>query len=380
MARKNRVQPGTPDAVIKAAKTADELHKQVYGDKQDDTKELAAGEAPGDTGGDDKGIQSAQPQTQPDVAGDTSATPNGEGEKPLNGDAPPSATPVEPQQQPQQQADSDTQKKPDDWEKRYLSLKGKYDVEVPRLAGELRELKQQLQQMQQAQTVAEPPAAKADPKKDVVTEEDLADYGEDLVAFIRRVAEHAASTAVSNLTPKLEQLQGQVVQSVQRQATSTVYSKLDKEVQDWRDINKSPEFIGWLAERDAFAGEYRKNLLARAFDDGDADRVVAFFKGFLAERQAVAPTPTAQDVPAQSQPAQPEPGQPQVSLEQLAGPAGGPSVAEVNTQPQQAQIWSRDQIAKFYREVANGAYRNKPDERARIEASIAAAMAENRIA
>jgi hypothetical protein len=362
MARKNRVQPGTPDAVVKAAKDAEELHKQVYGDPDSANNTDMGAEAPGGDGGEGGDIQPVETQTQPEPTGNTSEQPMAEGEATATEVTPPQSEPAE------------------NWEQKYKALKGKYDAEVPRMAADLREMRGQMDALVAAQQRAAEKPKEPAPKKDVVTEQDMTDYGEDLIAFIRKVADNAAEAAVNNLTPRLEQIQGQVVQSAQKQATNTVYSKLDADIQDWRDINKSAEFLDWLAQKDAFAGDYRKNLLARAFEDGDAERVAAFFKGFLAESQAVTPNPTAQGAPvAQVTPQPGQNSQTQVSLEQLAGPAGGPSAGNVNTQPEQAPSWTRAQIASFYKDVREGAFRNNPEQQARIEASIATAMAENRI-
>lgn len=371
MATKNRTKPGTPAAVKKAAVAAEELHKQVYGDPESDIKEPKEAEAPGGDGGEGGDIQPVETQTQPEPTGNTSEQPLAEGEATVTEVTPPQSDPEpEPAATPPEE----------NWEGKYKALKGKYDAEVPRLSADLREMRDQISALTAMQQKAAETPPEPAPKKDVVTEQDMTDYGEDLIAFVRKVAENAAATAVGDLTPKLEQIQGQVVQSAQKQASNTVHSKLDTEIQDWRDINKSPEFLEWLAERDPYAGDYRKNLLVKAFDEGDAERVTAFFKGFLAERQAVTPNPTTQTEPA----AQPAPTpetqvQAQVPLEQLAGPTGGPSSGNVNTQPEQAPTWTRAQISAFYKDVQLGAFKNNPEQQARIEASISAAMAENRI-
>lgn len=359
MARKNRVTPGTPNAVKQAAKKADELHKEIYGDPEPDTIEGKEAEAPGSDGGEGGDIQPVDTQAQPEPTGDTFVPPATEGEGTVTEVAPP------PEPKPTPPAE--------DWEQKYKALQGKYNAEVPRMAGELREMKQQMQQLMNAQAKPAEASKEEAPKKDVVSEQDLVDYGEDLVDFIRRIAKAEAASATATLTPKLETIQGQVQQSSQRQATNSVYSKLDTDVQDWREINKSAEFLDWLATMDPYAGDYRKNLLGQAFENGDAERVVAFFRGYKAERQAVAPTPTPA-TPA------PEPAQqPQVSLEQLAGPTGGPTQGSVNTQPEQAPNWTRGQIANFYNDVNAGVFAKDPDRKAQIEASIAAALREGRI-
>ena len=362
MARKNRVTPGTPDAVRKAAKKADDLHKEIYGDPENDTNDGKEAEAPGnDETGEGGDIQPVEPQAQVDSSGDTSELTAMEGGK----------TPAT----VQEVAPPPTQEPSENWEQKYKALQGKYNAEVPRLAGELREVRQQMQQLMEAQTKPVEAPTESAPDKNVVTEQDLVDYGEDLVDFIRRIAKAEATNAAANLTPKIHEIQGQIQQSSQRQAKNSVYSKLDHDVQDWREINKSPEFLDWLATLDPYAGDYRKNLLAQAFENGDADRVVAFFKGYKAERQAVTPTSTSTPAPA----AEPASQQPQVSLEQLAGPAGGATNGVVNTQPQQTPNWTRGQIASFYNDVNAGVYAKDPDRKAQIEASIAAALREGRI-
>ena len=355
---------GTPKSVKDAAQKADALHKEIYGDAESDTKVLEA-EAPAENdpgeGGD---IQPVEPQAQNDSTGDTSDSSEEGGATVTDitppseeGEAPKPATPAE------------------DWEQKYKALQGKYNAEVPRMAGELREMRDQLKELMEAKAAPKEPTEATAPEKNVVSDQDIVDYGEDLLDLIRRVAQDEARRMTSSLTPTIEEIRGQVTKSAQKQATTTIYSKLDADVQDWREINKSPEFLEWLATRDPYVGEHRKNLLAKAFEHGDADRVAAFFKGYKAERQAVTPAPTPS--PGNTEPAaQPKS---QVSLDQLAGPSGGPTNGAVNTQPQQSPQWTRAQVGQFYNDVNAGVYAKNPEQKAQIEASIATAMREGRI-
>ena len=342
MARKNRVTPGTPDAVIKAGKAADELHEQIYG-KPDGApvapEEQQVDEAPAandnGAGGD---IQPVEPQAPTESPGDTS-TPVQEGGASVTEITPPS----DPEPAP-------VAKPAEDFEQKYKALV-------------------------QAQTAA-PKAEEPDkPKKSVVTDADVVDYGEDLVDFVRRVAKAEAAEAASNLTPRIDQIQGQVVQSAAKQTTNTVYTKLDTEVQDWRNINKSPDFLEWLATPDPYAGDYRKNLLGAAFEAGDAERVTAFFNGYKAERQVVTPAPEHVNGQAPVDPA-PKAG---ISLTDLAGPAGGSTQGNVDTQPAQPVSWSGAQISSFYNDCANGVFAKDPERKAQIEASIATAVKHGRV-
>ncbi len=366
--RKSRVTPGTPAAVSKAAATAEEIHKQVYGDSPEDTVEEAgaAQAAPAeDSTGEGGDIQPVEPQAQTDSTGDTQDV------------APPTQTETGAEVTEVTPSNPEPASDPapaDDWEQKYKALQGKYNAEVPRMAADIRSLREEME----ANKVAPAPAPETTPeKKPVVTDADLVDYGEDLVDLIRRVARDESSVFAEQLTPKIEQIQGQVQTSAKAQATNSVYGKLDSEVQDWRNINKSPEFITWLNESDPYVGDVRSNLLSDAFKKGDANRVAAFFKGYLAESRVVTPTPPpSAQAPA---PATESAPQGQMTLEQLAGPAGGPSMSEQSTQPKQAPSWTRAQIATFYADVQKGHYEKNPAKKAQIENSIALAMQENRI-
>jgi len=359
---------GTPKAVSAAAKKADALHKEIYGEAESDTTVLEA-EAPVEVDGGEGGdIQPVEPQAQSDSSGDTSQ-PSSEGGAEVVDITPPSDTPPKEPEAAPQPASSE-------WEEKYKILQGKYNAEVPRMAGEIREMRKQMEQLLATPKPAVETPVEEKSEKNIVSDQDIVDYGEDLVDLIRRVAKAEAAGMTSSLTPKIEQIEGQFKETVQKQATKTIYSQLDADVQDWREINKSPDFLEWLATRDPYVGDYRKNLLSTAFEQGDSDRVAAFFKGFKAERQAVTPT---QDTPPQTQTVPDAGRQPQVSLEQLAGPSGGPSSGVVNTQPAQTPNWTRAQVGQFYADVNAGLYAKDPDRKAQIEASIASAVKEGRI-
>lgn len=361
MARKSRVNPETPNAVNDAAKKAADIHEQVYGKPKDDTEELAT-EASAALGDDDSAsggdIQPVEAQDQTDSAADT-------------------APPPSPPETPPAQVEDVTPSNPKpvaptvDWEEKYKTLQGKYNAEVPRLNSEVRELRLAVQELNKAPPAAAPVAETAPLQESVVSEQDLVDYGDDLVDLIRRVARAEATEKTKSLTPEIQEIKGQVQESQQRQVTNTVYSKLDGEIQDWKGINKSPEFVSWLQDRDPYAGTVRQDLLGEAFANGDGDRVVAFFKGFLAEQRAVEPHV---DVPAA------QVAEPQVRLEDLAGPASGTNGAAPSTQPDTTPTWTRASIASFYKDVQIGKYKHNPARKSQIEASISAALQRGAVA
>ena len=343
---------GTPESVKKAAEAASELHKEVYGSEEPDTQKEATQEAAPEgeataKGGDIQPVETPAPAESAENTDPPASPPEAKEVTPSN---------KKPDNQPEV-----------DWEGKYKVLQGKYNAEVPRLNAQLRELQGQVQQLMNAPK-PEPVKMTGDDREQesVVSEQDLVDYGDDLVDLIRRVARAEAAEKTKDLTPTIEEIRGQVQKSNQRQVTNSVYSKLDAEVQDWKEINKSPDFVGWLQDLDPYAGSVRQNLLSDAFAQGDGDRVVAFFKGYLAEQQAVSPP----------KPSNPEPAaQPQVRLEELAGPKAGSNGSSAPPQQPHAPQWTRAQIGKFYDDVHKGHYRLNPEKKAQIEASIAQAMA-----
>lgn len=367
MARKNRTTPGTPDAVKDAAAKADKLHEEIYGKKEPATKEVVESEEPApakEMTGEGADPQPVEPAAKPDSSGDT-PTPTPPPTAPMNGAAPQAASAPAPEPKPEP-----------DWEQRYKALQGKYNAEVPRMAEQIRTLEAQMRNLAQAQTKPEEPK----PDKKIVSDEEIEDYGEDLIDLIRRVAKSEVSGVEQSLKPKIDQIYGRVEQTSAQAASEKVYGQLDREVQNWREINKSAEFLSWLAQSDPYAGDLRKNLLADAFKRGDAARVVAFFKGFSAEHNLVAPQPTPAQAPAAPAPTPEQPAQrAQVSLEEMAGPGAGPTTPVVPTESPQAQQWTRAQVAKFYKDVNSGVFANNPTRKAQIEASIARALRENRV-
>jgi hypothetical protein len=54
-------------------------------------------------------------------------------------------------------------------------------------------------------------------------------------------------------------------------------------VPQWREINRHPQWLAWLQQTDTYSRVKRQRLLDDAVEKGDANRVIKFFQGFLAE-------------------------------------------------------------------------------------------------
>jgi hypothetical protein len=168
-----------------------------------------------------------------------------------------------------------------------------------------------------------------------LTEEDLRNYGTDLVDFSQRAAAHA-------LTPQLEHMRQQnanLQQQLAREAKARLDMALDAAIPDWRIVNADARWLQWLQQVDQLNGVTRQELLNRATAAGDAGRIVRFFRDFLQAAGGQAQSRTAGDKP----------------------------------------IYTRAQIAWFYNQHRRGAYKGREADWARQEQDLYAAQREGRV-
>lgn len=266
------------------------------------------------------------------------------------------------------------------WQHKYNVLNGKYKAEVPRLHKQVKDLSHQVAQLQSllanmeqappALATASAPAMPADPQ---IKDQDVEDYGEDLVDLMKRAAHDVVAPEVQRLAQENEQLKsrlGMVTESMSTSARQTVYDELNDKVGEWAVINTSEEFLSWLNTLDPYTGRMKKELLNEAFANNDAARVVAFFKGYLKENALVSTTSDTPPANGQNAPA--------VDMASLAAPGIARSGAGQGTQEGQ-ETWRQSEISAFYNDVRKGVYKNDPETKARYERSIMDAMKNNRI-
>jgi hypothetical protein len=163
--------------------------------------------------------------------------------------------------------------------------------------------------------------------------------------------------ALDVVTPVVKQLASQnqqLAQQVQRLKANEIYQTLDRELPQWREVNKDSRWLNWLAEPHAYARTTKQHLLDDAFNSGDTSRVLAIMQGFLSE------------------------------YGQQSKPRSRSSSAWSTRGSQRATdrpTFSRKQIEMFYEENRRAAASGKPPDPARMqmEAAILAAAREGRI-
>lgn len=259
------------------------------------------------------------------------------------------------------------------WEHRYKSMKGRYDraeTQIRQLSDQISSLQNVIATMQTAPPKDDAPAELRAER--LITPEEEQDYGSEFLNVVGKKAKEELLPIVKQYEDKIarleEQLRG-VGGYVQQDARSRMMATLEQSIPNLAELNTNPEFISWLKLPDPYSGAIRHNLLKEAYDRNDTSRVLAFFRGFLAEEAAVAPA--TGETGRTEAPAKP-------SLEQFAAP-GRAKTAAASGAPAEKPIFTRAQIAKFYADSAAGKYRGKEAEKDRLEAQIFEAEREGRI-
>jgi len=331
---------GLPKAVQKAVEEADALVAQIGGDKTGENEDSQA--------------ETSNPETEPEsYAPDPEDTAN----------------------KPEQTISQETQvvQKPtvseETWERKYLTLKGMYDAEVPRLHAEMREMKGQV-----AQLVADKAAAEAklasqpvEPQVSLITEQDKEAFGPDLIDLINRAVKTETKSfekRETQLLREIEQLRGQLGNVSERQVVSDkdrFLMGLSQQVPDWETLNVDQGFLGWLTEVDPVYGIPRQVALTNAYEVLDVGRVSTIFNAY---KQLVAPA-TKQANKQNSE------------LQRQVAPTRSRSSTPTATDMQNQKIWTSGEIEQFYNDWRRGYIEN--DEAARMEKEINAAVAQGRI-
>jgi hypothetical protein len=252
-------------------------------------------------------------------------------------------------------------------------MKGRYDASQKTLAEmqeQMTQLGNELLQTQQAVYQNGRTAPSSPPPQAYVTEQDVQNYGSDLINFTQRAAAQA-------LSPELQEIKQQNAEMQRRlavEARRNLDQRLELAVPNFRDVDRDPRWHRWLLSLDMLSGRVRQQLLNEAISAADAPRVISFFRGFLQEEQAtghIEPSPAVQQAPP--------PRTPAVDLGSLAAPGRArPATGGDASVPPDKPIYSRAQVKQLYEQHRKGAYVGREAEWARLEADMFAAQREGR--
>lgn len=293
---------------------------------------------------------------------------------PDNPEKPVDTSKEQPAKEPAKDHDVTADAEPDS-DHKYKVLQGKYNAEVPRLKrqndkleADNAELKQRLLNLEgmiaAMQTRdAEPPKPKDDPLP-VISDDERAQFGDDLIDLMERVAKRATLPEIEAHLKPLEGRVKQVGEKVAHTETSVaeskrqqVFDRLASAVPDWVQQNEDPKFLEWLDQEEGMSGKTRGHFLTEAMKSNDAGKVIRYFTGFRSENAADTSDPAPAEAPQTGEPKKPEP---QAKLDEFVAP-GTPKTGTASAPDESGKrVWSREDIAKFYAEKNEFARKGKP--------------------
>ncbi len=249
------------------------------------------------------------------------------------------------------------------WEHKYRRLQGKYDAEVPRLHQQVKELQAALQQMQhQIQQVPPPPPPPPAPEKPAeperyVSDEDVANYGEDFVDIQRRIT----LDATRELRKQVEELKTQLAQQGSQVQSVSFEARLLKAVPDFEQINADPAWIEWLNEVDPLIRGPRRAVAQQAYANGDVEAVKSYVDLWRKSQAPAQPAPAVsrqQELQRQVQP----------SRASASAPSSGAK-----------KTYTLGEAEALFNRIQHLTAQGRIDEAKRLDAEISAAYAEGRI-
>ena len=223
---------------------------------------------------------------------------------------------------------------------RYLSLKGKYDAEVPRLQHDLREFKENV--FSKLTTLAETPPQT---QQEVKQENDLitrlrGEYGEEFIDSMRllaqTVAEESNKDSLKSVTDKVTSVEDTQLKMAQEDFMTYVDTKATDK--NWRKLvnGEDPKFIEFLGKPDP-RGLYTFGELLQTYNDHwEADKLAILLNIYTGEKPATTIPPVVPKPPVQK----PE-------REAMVAPSR--TTAHVAPDVTEKQIWTKDMIKEFER-------------------------------
>jgi hypothetical protein len=182
----------------------------------------------------------------------------------------------------------------------------------------------------------------------LVTEEERRAYGDDLLSVVERKAMEVMSPTIAQLRNENQDLRQRVFASEARD----IYAVLDQEIPNWREINVHPTFVNeYLQQVDPYSSAVRANLLKQGFGVGDANRVLAFFRGFLNEHPQFKSGKSSSSAPRQ------------------------PRSPSERSFANDAPVDNRD-IDRFYARVRQGYYNGREEQKTKEESDLHRAIHE----
>ena len=239
-------------------------------------------------------------------------------------------------------------------EAKAAAARHKFDAEVPSLKATISSLKAKADELE------------ATLRKKVESGEitSLSDnerklMGEDMIPASAKIAREVAQ---GEIKAQVDPLKAEI-ERLKADQQAAFFAALDDGFPSWETQNKDPKFMGWLHDVDKESGRLRVDVLKRAEAGLNAPRVIEVFRSFKEGREIGAPKVS----------------DPQEKLENREAPGPGAGGGNPPADAAEGRLWTRREIAAFYREKREGKYRGKDDEARKIELDIYAAQKAGRV-
>jgi len=291
--------------------------------------------------------------------------------KPKEGTTPINGTPVDTSpdsQKPDVKTPDNPQSndKTVDYQQKYQSLKGKFDIENPRMHQEIRELQRTVSDLHTKNSELMEAANNPKQKESEVAgldPKDFAEYGEEFESLVK---------TIQNLQTKNAELQGQVEKvsgdaQQQSQNDYAVYMDQVKNVvstelnSNFDQLNNDPAFLNFLRQFPENGQESRHVMLQRAEAGKNLKATIDIFKEYLGNISQAKPNPDPQPQP------------------NVQPPANNTGTDIKPPTLQSTQTWSRAEISAFYNDLNNGKFKGRDDEAKAYEQDIYLAQTQGRI-
>ena len=252
------------------------------------------------------------------------------------------------------------------FKQKYATLLGKYDAEVPRLHQQVRELNGELGQIRKDIAAKPVEPTKSKEKVSFVTDEDRAEYGEELLDVQRRVAQEVSQDYQGQIEQQdavIAQLQEKLASTGSQVGEMDFSQRLQQAVPDWSQIDNDERWVAWLNEHDPMLRGQRRVLAQAAFDNGDVDAVsdyVKLWKTSLGEP----------DVAKQNR---------KTELEKQVAPNRSANSTRTQSAAQNSKVYSTREVDNAWTKVRTLNTRGQYAEAEKLEAELTVAYMEGRV-
>jgi hypothetical protein len=184
---------------------------------------------------------------------------------------------------------------------------------------------------------------------DRLTDEEIADYGEEFLQVVGKKAKEIAAPQLNYLHQKLADVENKLAHT----ARDDMKDALDKAVPMWREINERPEFITALELKDDYTGVKFIDLLTRAWRANDVTTVRNYFEKAAIDMGYMPRPPQPQPAPRDNRPIQ-----------------NGPRGYYRSNDPAGGRTMTRAQVAQAYDNYNRGRYKGREAEWQALERDI----------